>query len=290
MSSVSTRNKANTIESIAIPAGAIVVGACLLGLAKGLSALANAALQASKNKPMAESPKVLKSVAALRAESAPLELSVSASHNLETLKAQAFKELATQPLMVANQAKLKTSILALDCAQTLEELETAHLGVVATLESGHQQVFTTAILDAGKRAASKIGFTKIESLPSPLVSTVRFAATDALGRTIVTEVNSARDGNMKIETEVVGVSDGSCTTILDDFDKALEAEGVKSKTPTRKFTGGICELAAVRKFLEKKIAPALPVAVKPESASSTDEAVNRARRLNQKQTSTQKRK
>lgn len=48
MSSVSSRNEANVIESIAIPVGAIVVGACLFGLAKGLSALANAALKESK--------------------------------------------------------------------------------------------------------------------------------------------------------------------------------------------------------------------------------------------------
>lgn len=290
MSEVSTRNKANTIESIAIPVGAIVVGACLFGLAKGLSALANAALRASENKAITSKPQGMKSVAALRAESAPFELSFSANGSLETLKAQAFKQLGTQPFLVVNRAELETSVLALDRAKTPEEVQTAHRNIVAKLEGSHQQVFTTALLEAGKRAALKIGFKKIESLPSPIASMARFAATDTLGRTLVTEVNAAKDGNMKIETEVVGVSDGSCKAILDDFDKALEDEGVKSQTPNRKFTGGVCELAAVRKFLGNKVAPISSVAVKSESVASTDEAKKRARRLNQKQTLAQKRK
>lgn len=282
MSAVSSRNEANVIESVAIPVGAIAVGACLFGLAKGLSALAKIALKESRDNSLSESPQYLKSVAELRAESASLKLSDFGNSNLESLKAEAFKQLATQPFLVANPAELKTSVMTLDGAKTLDELKTAHQKVVTALIGGHQQVFTTALVQASQRASLKIGFTKIESLPSPLGSTVRFAATDSKGRTLVTEINAVKDGNMRVETEVVGVSDGSCNSILNDFDNALENEGVKSKTPQRKFTGGVFELAAVREFLKGKIAPTTKNAPKTKPITSNDDGIKRTRQLNQK--------
>lgn len=281
MSSVNTRNKANTIESAAIPAGAIVVGACLFGLAKGLSALAKAALEESKNRALPNNQRALKSVAGLRAESAPLPLTDLGSGSLEAMKTKAFRQLAAQPFLVTNKAELKTSLTAIDRAGSLTELKTAYRYATAKLESEHQQIFTTALLQAGQRAALKIGFAKIESLPSPLASTVRFAATDALGRTLITEVAAPAGGDGRIESEVVGVSDGSCVGILDRFDKALEAEGVRSLPAKRKYTGGVCELSAVRDFLARKTAPDIAEATNTKNFAPTDDA-RRRQRLNQK--------
>lgn len=280
MSAVSTRNKANTIESVAIPIGAIVVGACLVGLAKGLSALANVALQASKNKSVTGNSICLKSVTALRAEAATLKLS-KANESLETLKAQAFKQFAAAPFLVSNRAEMERSILKLDRAVTLAEFKTAHQTVIAKLENGHQQIFTTALLDAGRRAALKIGFKKIETLPGSLSSTARFAATDASGKTIVTEINAPAGSDARIETEVVGVSDGSCNAILDAFDKALEAEGVRSQPAGRKYTGGVCELSAVRDFLRRSVQPKSSGAAEGKEFAPANDA-KRRRRLNPK--------
>ena len=83
--------------------------------------------------------------------------------------------------------------------EVLELLPNAHFRV--KLENGHQQIFTTALFEASQRATLKIGFTKLESLPSPLASTVRFAATDALGKTIGTEISAPTGGDARIETE-----------------------------------------------------------------------------------------
>lgn len=229
-------------------------------------------------------------MAQIRTESRALELTDFGDGNLEALKTRTFRQLATQPFLVANPAELKTSVVALDRAKTLGELKAAHKSVMATLESGHQQVFTTALVQASQRAALKIGFTKIEVLPSPLQSTVRFAATDSKGKTLVTEISGTKDGNMRVETEVVGVSDGSCNTILNHFDAALESEGVKSKTPQRKFTGGVCELAAVREFLNRKIVSTTQNHIKSKPLASNDDGIKRTRLLNQKQSVSNRRK
>lgn len=282
MSAVNTRNKSNSIESAAIPAGAIVIGACLFGLVKGLSSLANSALQTSRNESLKGNSKSLKSVAAIRSESKPLRLSNSGNNDLETLKTQTFKQLAIQPFLVTNKTEIETSIIKLDQAKTLLEFKTVHEEIVTKLESGHQQLFTTALLEASQRAALKIGFQKLEILPSPLVSTVRFAATDSLGKTIITEINAPIGCDARIETEVVGVSDGSCNSILDAFDQALEAEGVRSQSAQRKFTGGVCELSAVRDFIKQKVVPKTNKSTDAKDFGLENDS-KRRQRLNQNQ-------
>lgn len=279
MSEVTTRNKANTIESLAMPVGAIVVGACLVGLAKGLSFLAKAAI-AECEKGLNPSP-TLRSVATLRSET-PLEMTLSKGQELDSLKKQAFKQLANKPLLTANRMELEQSLMKLDRAKTLTEFISTHTDMLTKLEDGHQKIFSTALLEAGKRAALKIGFGKIEALRSPVSTTIRFAATDALGRSLVTEISAPKDRDVRIETEVVGVSDGSCHSILDDFDKALEAEGVRSQPAKRKVTGGVCELAAVRAFVEKEVAPTAATNVANKPTEITNDAVKRVRRLNKK--------
>ena len=107
---------------------------------------------------------------------------------------------------------------------------------------------------------------------------MRVIATDPAGRTLVTEIVNSRDGEPGLETEVVGVTDGSCNPILDAFDKALEAEGVHSAPPTRKFTGGVCELAAAREFVRKKISQGQSSGIK---ASSSNNDIQQLRRMQQ---------
>lgn len=279
MSEVTTRNKANTIESLAIPVGAIVVGACLVGLAKGLSFLARTAI-AECEKTLNPS-RTLRSVASLRSETSP-EMTVSNGQELDALKKQAFKQLATRPLLTTNWKELEQGVMKLDRAKTLTEFVSTHTDILTKLEDGHQKIFSTALFEAGKRAALKIGFGKIEGLRSPVSTILRFAATDPSGRSLVTEISAPKDRDVRIETEVVGVSDGSCHSILDDFDKALEAEGLRSQPAKRKVTGGVCELAAVRAFVEREIAPMAMANAANKPAAITNDAVKRARRLNKK--------
>jgi hypothetical protein len=51
----------------------------------------------------------------------------------------------------------------------------------------------------------------------------------------------------------MGVTDGSCNEILDAFDRALEEAGVRAAPPKRKYTGGVCELAAARDYVLRKV-------------------------------------
>lgn len=80
-------------------------------------------------------------------------------------------------------------------------------------------------------------------------------------------------------TEIVGISDGSCKHIMDIFDRALRNQGVKSSIPKRRFTGGVCEMAAAKEFVQSKVKRESPGTL---SKNDNKRNIRRTQRLNQK--------
>jgi hypothetical protein len=130
---------------------------------------------------------------------------------------------------------------------------------------------------ACQQAAVRVGFDRLETLAG-LRGELRLIASDPAGRTLVTEIRTGGNGDVGLETEVVGVSDGSCHEILDAFDRSLEAEGIRSAPSQRKFTGGVCELAAAREFVRRKVKR--PTTQAPPAVKTGREAIRRTQRLN----------
>lgn len=280
MSSASSRRKANKVRSAGTPMGAIIAGACLVGLAKGLSAIARAAFdQTIQLDPIANNPE-LKSVSQIRAETRLKTNRTAETDDLETIKGYVLADIASQPLWIPNAEILAAKVSAISEASTRMGIEVAKNELISTLEVGQQKIFTTTLLNACRSAALEIGFKKIEARPSPLASVFRLSAEDSIGRGFVIEVTAPLDRDVRIETEVVGVNDGSCNSILDAFDKALENQGVRSQPPKRKYTGGVCETAAVRDFLADQAVRQANNPVLDES-STPNPRIKRCQRLNQ---------
>jgi hypothetical protein len=75
--------------------------------------------------------------------------------------------------------------------------------------------------------------------------------------------------------------------LLNEFDKALEEEGVRSIPPERRHTGGVCQLAATCEFLRRKVLPSVKAPRQGGPSLLSDRAQNagrRAQRLSQRQT------
>lgn len=282
MSRVSMRNSANTVVSVGDRngngvagvigvGGAILAGVCLAGLAKGIGSLLSAAFESRQRSIPAGERADLKSVGSLRGTVPKFE--VRPSEPLESLRTNAFLNLSRQPYLVSSPLSIEPGVRKLEQARTAAEIGVAYHAIVNELEAGHQVLFTSSLIDATKRAALRSGFESIQQIPSQLATTHRFAATDSHGRTIVTEITAPLAGDVRIESEVVGVNDGTCIDILTAFDQELEAEGVRSQKPSHRPTGGVCELAAVRAFVSKKLTPkkaglAEPAGEKPKRSGS----------------------
>ncbi len=197
---------------------------------------------------------------------------------IEAAKATALLRAAARPYLVQAPVTLEGSLARLQQARTLEEVWHAERLLMAALENEHQTVFISALAQACGKACREIGFGTIETTITA-GRVARVIATDPAGRTLVTEIEGSAEGEPAMATEVVGLSDDSCHAILDAFDMAMEAQGVRAGPPRRKHTGGVSQLAAAREFVRRKVHKG-SISAERNTAGSGEEAVRRAQRLN----------
>jgi hypothetical protein len=186
------------------------------------------------------------------------------------------QSLAATPFYVNEAVSLEPHCSALRQSTTLAEARHAADALLSALESGHHNLFVDTLSSAACRAAARVGFesTTVVRLPGQ----VRVIAEDARGRTLITEIQADPRRAPAVATEIVGMTDPSCQQILDDFDQALEAQGLHSAPPRRKFTGGVCELAATREFVRMKVKPRCDSDAVGHTKPNV--SMDRARRLN----------
>jgi hypothetical protein len=223
-----------------------------------LSQQGQKAFNASTQHIKATNSNVIAPMSVLRQESKAQEQTIkhileqSKLPELEATKVETLANISATPYMLTDPTAYQEQIAAITQASSVIEVKQVDLALREKLELDHHNLFTSALVQACANAAISIGFDVIETPPSPLPSIVRVIATDKAGRNLITEINVDPAHDAAIETEVIGVSDGSCNEIMDQFDAALEAQRVRSSPPARKFTGGVCETAAARAFLRQR--------------------------------------
>lgn len=258
MSAVTSRPSVISVSGAATAAalagGAVLAATLVSTLLRGLGSAVREARRAPARPPEALRPAAtLRDEYRARHDEAAARLAAAGLPPVEAARAVLLSAVAETPYVVAPHVSVEADLRAVRDASSVAEVERAGRLLLGRLEAAHQEVFTGALVVACSNAAVKAGFASVETAPG-VSGVVRVIATDPSGRALVTEV-AAAEGGPSIRTEVVGVSDGSCQRILDDFDKALEAEGVRAAAPRRAVTGGVCELAAARDFLRRKLKP-----------------------------------
>lgn len=289
MSAISSRPRIQSISSAVLPSSLPRVGCADSVLGSILRDLGPAALEVcrvDRLKGAELSPPVL-SLSSLR-EQFRRSQSSQAGHGfglspVEAFKASLCRSLVSTPFLVVEGQAMKKQVGALQRAGSLEEARAAGHELMESVEAAHQRIVVEALTAACASAAKKSGFGAIEVQKT--ADNVRVVARDVHGRALVSEIAVSRDRDPSLETEVVGVTDGSCGRILDSFDAAL-AEHVRASVPVRKLTGGVCELASAKEFLKKR-----PIAFPQQYACShpSGNDVRRTQRLNRPGNSRQRR-
>lgn len=290
MSSVSSRPRVRSISSAVLEAAAIgcvqAIGSLVTAAIRSLDAASrDAYLRSAQSIPAKSIPAILP-ISSIRAQMPVVERGICkelAPHKLpsvESAKLTTLLKLQTVPY-ICDSAVLRAPLEALVTAGTEAEAGKASRRLMQALEAGHHQVLARALVTACRNASVEAGFECVETTPG-IDGSIRVIASDKNGRALVTEIHADRDREPSIETEVVGVSDGSCVGILDRFDRALEEQGVRAGASDRKWTGGVCELHAAKEFLKRKVQPRLarPAATTPTTAGKHGEGLSRSRKLN----------
>lgn len=133
-------------------------------------------------------------------------------------------------------------------ATTHREAVVAHRELLRAVEAGHQRVLVGHLALACASAAASAGF-PVATDPVARGGVVRLVCTDASGLALVTEIYTDAPGGVSMATEVVGTRGSRCQDVLDRFDAALEASGVRAGPPRRRRTGGVCLLDGAREHV-----------------------------------------
>jgi hypothetical protein len=241
---------AHTLGSVAASTVVVTALRSLVG-----EALVSASIDCSRIDRLIASPEAAIRLTEMRVDAATRVASVA--DRLEVEKAAALLAIAEAPLVV-RPAAVAAHVERLMQASTIEAVQQAERDLVRTVKSEHAHVVSEALAVSCRRASIDAGFVNVETTLGAR-GDVRVVATDASGRALVSEIHRGDDTHApSIETEVVGVTDGRCHGILDRFDAAMEAQGVRTEdSPERKWTGGVCELSMAREFIRNKVQPAV---------------------------------
>lgn len=141
---------------------------------------------------------------------------------------------------------LRTSLQAIRTANTITDATQATAALQSSTEIGHRKAVECSLARACAKASAAAGFATIETARG-IDGAARVIATDKYGRALVSEIRVPDDRPPALSTEVVGIANGSCERILNEFDAALEALGVRSDgPPNRVHTGGVPSMQAAR--------------------------------------------
>jgi len=292
MSEVSSRPRVASVAcGIALPVAAgcalLAVGA-IGALIGSLSKAGKKAYEASVKTQKTEEPGVIKPLKDITGEfsirTAEWAGKLGAEHGLNQIEATKVGTLLalsdTSFIMEqANTETLQTAMNALATASDGHAAQSLQGEVVRALENGHHAAFEKSISLACADATTMAGFTSIKT-EAGFGNMVRVIGTDEKGRSLVTEIRSDAKRDISITTEVLGVTDGSCTRIMDAFDHALEIKGIRSALPLRRHKGGVLDVALVKDFLRSKVTKdrAQNKGVEEERVGAT----RRTRKLNQR--------
>lgn len=263
MSAVSSRPRVRSVTSTATQAAAL--GAVTVG------ALAVAAIRALAREALPSLPPVVEPavpvdriVAGPEVAARLARLRVKASQQVATQGGDAVAIAKARTLLALAQAPIfvRPSVVEshIECLLAARDVRTAHHAEAALLrvvQTDHSRVLGDALTAACREASIRAGFPTVQ-MSVGTGGMLRVVATDQTGRALVTEIDPGNETRTPIiETEVVGVTDGSCHDALNRFDRALEERGVVADgSAERKWTGGVCELSLAREFVRQQIRPA----------------------------------
>jgi len=190
--------------------------------------------------------------------------------------------LRVSQLQVESPQLVQEALQPLISAPSLRMAQQASQKALEQLHQSHHNLFVQQVTQACTQAAIQVGFTQLVQTPTLVGDTIRLVAKDDMGKSLVTEIQVNPNQPVDIATELIGTSDRSCEKILDAYDQALTAAGIKSAPPERTFTGGICELAAAREFIRHQVKPK-PATTNSNPTSSQRKRPQPPRQIKQKQ-------
>jgi hypothetical protein len=230
----------------------------------------------AKEKPMISLPELGTELNSLKERYSKKFRAQSALSELDVVKQSTLHAVSESSALVSTTSTIAAPITELLAAPSLNQALKAQSGLLEALKIGHQEAQIINFRQIATKAYHRIGFSSVEEMPGS-GGQLRLVGRDRAGRTLVTEFESHYEKGESISSEVLGICHSGSDELLDDFEKALEDEGVVGLFPSRKRTGGVAQLEASRNFIRRPITKASPISQKETVRNSNE--VERKRKM-----------
>ena len=172
-------------------------------------------------------------------------IKTSKTEDLKIQKENIISRIVEQPLIISQPDKIKENILDL-YESDLSNIQKNVKKLFVEIEKQHSTVFRRELSEIVLKASVDSGFSNVEIKKIDLKPVI--VALDKEGRGIVSEIKiDDKTKQIDIISETVGITDGTCTTIMKKFDDSLKKYGVKFSEIDKKFTGGSCNNDSTKK-------------------------------------------
>jgi hypothetical protein len=158
---------------------------------------------------------------------------------IEASKAALANTIATSGFRadVATQQTVANHLTRINTVNDPHNYSLQAKAIMSNLEAAHSKAFAHTIAQACAAASVSIGFTSIEV--KPINNKIEVIANNGKGVYLVSEVRvDEKTKRVDCATETVGISDGSCSEIIRQFNDELKRMGVKYDSNKLTHTGG----------------------------------------------------
>lgn len=166
---------------------------------------------------------------------------------LDTLskqKAAVAKTISELSYQIVNKAAVEEKLVQLINADS-KTFKKATEVAMNEIQAQHSQVFISELQHIVAQASAEAGFKTVNVAIKNSVPVI--TAVNDFGQGIVSEIRS--DNKTKVldlVSETIGITDGSCKDVIQQFSASLDKYGVKFSKLNRKWTGGNCWLPTAK--------------------------------------------
>lgn len=193
---------------------------------------------------------------------APSELHIIQSnfeHNMTSLKgvdrvtrlqASALSTIAgaQQQLAVPQPEIITTKLQRLTSATTVEGAKEAAKAVFSEIYRQHTGEFVRGLTEAITGSAAVIGFSNAKVQSSP--NLIRIIANNPANQHLICEIEVGK--TVDVLSELVGITDGSCSKLMQQFEAELSKRGVSASEKEHTPTHGVPRMPYAQRLIKAK--------------------------------------
>jgi hypothetical protein len=165
-------------------------------------------------------------------------------------KATLLATLKRMDLKVKENGLINSSLKTVFEANDMKTLNNGIKAVMHKLEVNHTEVFAENIATVCAIASKNIGFREVEI--KSVQGKLEVIASDSQGQRLLSEIClDAKTNQVNANTETIGITDGSCTKVIQSFNEELRKMNIKIGEEKKTFTGGVCQMSYA-KIIDKQ--------------------------------------